>query len=254
MQPMHLPAGATIFRSGDPSTAVYVIEDGEVAITVNGGIEVARLHAGDLFGESGVLEARPRTATATATTATTVLVTGAETFFHAFGMDNDRALSLVKLLCARLRDVYPEPERRASSAGDHRVFPRAQGGERIRASPPDPRSVHRRPVECAQVAHAGPAVAAQNLEVRGGQTDVAVRGNDAGAVGSGRRGLTAEAVADLERKLAHIHRFHAVFGGQPDTVRQQADRGGAACRRAGFQPAGTGCQGGAPGGIAQAGA
>lgn len=105
MQPLHVPAGATIFRAGDPSTAVYVIEDGEVAITVNGGVEVARLHPGALFGESGVLEARARAATATAVSATTLLVTAAETFFHAFGMDNDRALALVKLLCARLRST-----------------------------------------------------------------------------------------------------------------------------------------------------
>lgn len=103
MQPMHLPPGATIFRAGDPSLAVYVIEDGEVAITVNDGTEVARLHPGELFGESGVLEARVRAATATAITATTVLATPAATFMHAFGMDDDRALALVKLICRRLR-------------------------------------------------------------------------------------------------------------------------------------------------------
>lgn len=105
MQQMHVAAGATIFRTGDPSSAVYVIEDGEVAITVNGGTEVARLRPGELFGESGVLEARARAATATAITATTLLVTEAATFFRAFGMDNDRALTLVKLLCARLRST-----------------------------------------------------------------------------------------------------------------------------------------------------
>ena len=105
MQPMHVPAGGTIFSTGDPSSAVYVIEDGEVAITVNGGTEVARLHPGELFGESGVLEARARSATATATIATTLLATDAETFFRAFGMNNDRALALVKLLCARLRST-----------------------------------------------------------------------------------------------------------------------------------------------------
>jgi CRP-like cAMP-binding protein len=105
MQPMQVPAGATIFRTGDPSKAVFLIEDGEVAITVLHGIEVARLHPGDLFGESGVLEARVRAATATAITATSLLVTEAETFVRAFGMDNDRALSLVKLLCRRLRST-----------------------------------------------------------------------------------------------------------------------------------------------------
>jgi hypothetical protein len=34
-----------------------------------------------------------------------LLVTEAETFFRAFGMDNDRALALVKLLCSRLRST-----------------------------------------------------------------------------------------------------------------------------------------------------
>ncbi|MGD0109493.1 MAG: cyclic nucleotide-binding domain-containing protein, partial [Rhodopila sp.] len=101
MPSLQVPAGATIFRTGDPSQAVFIIEDGEVAITVNGGIEVARLYPGDLFGESGVLEARPRAATATAMTATTLLVTEADTFVRAFSMDNDRALALVKLLCRR---------------------------------------------------------------------------------------------------------------------------------------------------------
>lgn len=105
MQPMHVPAGATIFRTGDPSHAVYLIEDGEIAITVDGGFEVARLRPGELFGESGVLEARPRSATATATAATSLLATPAETFLHAFGMENDRTLALVKLLCRRLRST-----------------------------------------------------------------------------------------------------------------------------------------------------
>jgi CRP-like cAMP-binding protein len=103
MHQMTVPAGATIFKTGDPSEAVYIIEDGEIAIFVGNGLEVARLHAGELFGESGVLEARPRSATAVATAATKLLVTEGDAFFKAFGMDNDRALSLVKLLCARLR-------------------------------------------------------------------------------------------------------------------------------------------------------
>jgi CRP-like cAMP-binding protein len=105
---MHLvtvAAGETIFRAGDPSDAVYLIEDGEIAISVGAGIEVARLHGGELFGESGVLEARPRAATAVAKATTKLLVTDSDTFFKAFGMDNDRALSLVKLLCARLRST-----------------------------------------------------------------------------------------------------------------------------------------------------
>ena len=125
MQPIHVAAGTAVFRAGEPSRAVYLIEDGEVAITV-GRIEVARLRAGELFGESGVLEARARAATATALTATTLLVTDSETFVHAFGMDNDRALSLVKLLCRRLRGTtlraaQAPPE--DTGSGDIRLVP-----------------------------------------------------------------------------------------------------------------------------------
>lgn len=132
MEPMRVPAGATIFSAGDPSLAVYLIEEGEVAITVNSGFEVARLYPGDLFGESGVLETRPRAATATAIAATNLLVTDSEAFVHAFGMDNDRALTLVKLLCRRLRSttlrtIQPLPGATADpQAGVHsaiRLFP-----------------------------------------------------------------------------------------------------------------------------------
>ena len=88
-----------------PASPSFIIEEGEVAISVSGDIEVARLHPGELFGESGVLENRPRAATATAVIATSVLVTTADVFKQAFGMNNDRALALVKLLCRRLRST-----------------------------------------------------------------------------------------------------------------------------------------------------
>ena len=140
MQSMQVPAGATIFRTGDPSKAVFLIEDGEVAITVLHGIEVARLHSGELFGESGVLEARVRAATATAITATSLLVTESETFFRAFGMDNDRALSLVKLLCRRLRNTTLRTVQLSSTTpeADTRANPQAA----IRLLPDSERLIH----------------------------------------------------------------------------------------------------------------
>lgn len=141
MQPLHVPAGATIFSIGEPSRGVYVIEDGEVSITAANATEVACLHPGDLFGESGVLEARPRSATATAITSTTLLVTPADTFLHAFGMDNDRALSLVKLLCRRLRDTTrrASQQRQAEvTTAAIRLFPDSEELEtKYRLSPVD---------------------------------------------------------------------------------------------------------------------
>ena len=103
MRQICFPPGATIFQAGDPSLAVYVIEDGTVAIHVGDGVEVARLQAGELFGESGVLESRPRAATAIATSRVTVLETDAAQFMDAFGLANEGAVALLKLLCRRLR-------------------------------------------------------------------------------------------------------------------------------------------------------
>lgn len=65
------PAGAVVFREGDPPTCAYVIEAGAVAISAerNGGsVELAVLGPGDLLGEMAVIDDAPRTATATAAT------------------------------------------------------------------------------------------------------------------------------------------------------------------------------------------
>jgi CRP-like cAMP-binding protein len=106
MDTLRFAAGDQIFSAGDPSTGVYIIDHGEVLISVDDGaarIDVAHLGAGDLFGESGVLEKRPRSATATALCDTTLLVTDAATFVHAFGLESEGALAVIKLLCRRLR-------------------------------------------------------------------------------------------------------------------------------------------------------
>jgi len=69
--------GEEIVREGQPSAGMYVIMRGEVKITKrsNEGIEIrlATMGEGDFFGDIGLLDSAPRTATITATTPSQVI-------------------------------------------------------------------------------------------------------------------------------------------------------------------------------------
>jgi Major Facilitator Superfamily/Cyclic nucleotide-binding domain len=66
------PAGAVIVREGDPADALYVLADGEVEVTARGELGAERvirtMVSPSYFGEIGVLQHIPRTATVTAVT------------------------------------------------------------------------------------------------------------------------------------------------------------------------------------------
>lgn len=61
------PAGETIIMEGSGGAAFYVIESGEVKVTI-GGDERATLGPGDYFGEIALLDEGARIATVTAVT------------------------------------------------------------------------------------------------------------------------------------------------------------------------------------------
>ena len=67
--------GDVILREGEVSEALYVLVDGEAAVTREGS-PLASLSAGSHFGEMALLSHRPRSATVTATQRTRVLVLG----------------------------------------------------------------------------------------------------------------------------------------------------------------------------------
>ena len=68
-----VPAGKALTAEGGPSHEFFVIASGTASVTRKGK-EVARLDAGDFFGEIGVLRSEPRTATVTALTPMKLLV------------------------------------------------------------------------------------------------------------------------------------------------------------------------------------
>lgn len=67
----HVPAGQRLFRAGDTGSAFFVIQDGDVTISMPSPtgqeITLALLGPGDSFGELALLDEEPRSATATVT-------------------------------------------------------------------------------------------------------------------------------------------------------------------------------------------
>jgi len=101
--------GQMIFYRGDPGTAMYVIEDGLIDLTLpsESGAEVlvARLHPGEHFGELAVLDGRPRWVTAVATEPTHVLAIYREALVDFLRRHAEASLQVALSLCLRLRHI-----------------------------------------------------------------------------------------------------------------------------------------------------
>ncbi|MFO7640403.1 MAG: cyclic nucleotide-binding domain-containing protein [Candidatus Competibacteraceae bacterium] len=75
VEPVEVAAGETVFQQGDAGDALYLIDRGEVAVLAGSApdgpatpdaMPLARLSAGQSFGETALLTGEPRTATVTA--------------------------------------------------------------------------------------------------------------------------------------------------------------------------------------------
>ncbi len=100
-------AGHTIFEQGDPSDQTYRIVAGSVDIVVKGrdGSEkrIASLGPEEFFGEMGIIDPAPRSATAIAREATVCDVLPAEDVIDLLSSDPKQVTELVRSLILRLR-------------------------------------------------------------------------------------------------------------------------------------------------------
>ena len=95
--------GEILFREKEPPREIYLIKKGLIEIQ-KGGKEIAVLGEGDFLGEMGVIDGRPRSATAIARTDTTVLVIDVDELKKK--MEEDPMIGmLITTLIKRLRET-----------------------------------------------------------------------------------------------------------------------------------------------------
>lgn len=104
MNPLPVSAGDVICAEGEPGHEFYVIASGE-AIVERAGAPVAKLGAGDHFGELALLDRGPRSATVRAVTDGRLYVLHERSFAAVLNEVPALAQKLLAALAARVREA-----------------------------------------------------------------------------------------------------------------------------------------------------
>lgn len=102
------PAGRTIVHEGADGSAMYVLLDGRARV-VRRGRTVARLRAGDFFGEMSLIDGGPRTASVLAVTPIRALKLEGQDFRRVVAGEPALALRILQALAGRLRERERPP-------------------------------------------------------------------------------------------------------------------------------------------------
>jgi CRP-like cAMP-binding protein len=99
-----IPAGTTIFREGENGNNMYVIQEGEANIIVNGQV-VETIGPGGIAGELSLIEPSPRSATVTAKTECKVVSIDEAKFKILVHHTPYFALQVMRVMADRLRNM-----------------------------------------------------------------------------------------------------------------------------------------------------
>lgn len=97
-------AGETLFSQGDePQGLMYIVQEGEIDILVDGR-SIDSIGPGSLLGEIGLVDNKPRTATAVAKVESRVLPIDQKRFVFLVSHTPNFALQVIATIAKRLRD------------------------------------------------------------------------------------------------------------------------------------------------------
>ena len=115
---VQMSKGDRLFARGDAANAAYAIISGEIEVTIEGpdgrSVYIARLGAGTVVGEMGVLDGVPRSADAHATRKTELWRVDAKLVHDALTEEPGSALALLGVFARRIRDTDALVERNSS--------------------------------------------------------------------------------------------------------------------------------------------
>ena len=121
---LQVPAGAVIFRQGDPGREMFVIASGRVRLTLGAPgheREVAMLGPGEFFGELALLSDEPRSATATAVEKTSLLAISRDVFTMMVQDDLEIVSGMMSVQGQRLSRTNQPIEELSQQIGHIRV-------------------------------------------------------------------------------------------------------------------------------------
>lgn len=102
-------AGSVLVREGEPADDLFIVTQGAFEV-ISGTSVVNRLEEGDYFGEIGLLERMPRTATVTALGQGKVLRISGDAFLEAVSRPRGYSTTLVQGVVTRLARTHPSRE------------------------------------------------------------------------------------------------------------------------------------------------
>ena len=97
-------AGDIIFREGDVSDCAYLVVVGSVEVGLHDGRR-KQIGQSEIFGEMGLIDRRPRSATVRALQYTVCAVYSEGELLEAIRTQPDEAVAFIRALIARLREA-----------------------------------------------------------------------------------------------------------------------------------------------------
>ncbi len=99
--------GKFIFFQADPSDFAYIVRVGEISIVLNSpdgrDMVINEMHAGDIFGELGILTGQPRSTSAVTRTDSEILVIPCEAFTRLVDSEPQLARRILQITAERLQ-------------------------------------------------------------------------------------------------------------------------------------------------------